>query len=385
MEVFIEIIVTMAILLCLVYTILIAIYCSGWVNTKFVFTEIKGEKPFVSIIIPARNEEINIAQLLSSICYQTYPSNCFEVIVVDDFSTDTTNELVLDFINRKNNITLIKNKNTGKKNAISEAIKIAKGELIITTDADCVVHEHWLSYLVSFYRQTNAKMIVAPVYLFNTLSLFQKLQTLECIALTASTAGSLYFNKAIMCNGANLAYTKEIFNEVNGFEGINNTASGDDVLLMYKIKKKYPKGIKFLKDMEAAAFTYSCFNIKQFISQRKRWASKRFSDLNTETKFVSLIVYLFNLFLLIVPCVAFFHNPITFYPFSLFKLGLLLFSVKCVIDFLLLFLSTSFFEERNLLIYFLPEQIIYVFYVVLVGFLGFGKKYEWKGRTINEK
>lgn len=195
----------------------------------------------------------------------------------------------------------------------------------------------------------------------------------------------MYFNKAILCNGANLAYSKKIFEEVNGFEGINETATGDDVLLMYKIKSKYPHGVKFVKNWSTIAFTYAKRTTKEFLNQRKRWASKKFSDLNPETKFVSLTVYFFSLFLLILPVIACLQPSLNFYSFSIIKIWLLLFAMKCAIDFLLLFLATAFFKEKKLLIYFLPEQILYLFYVVLVGFLGLSKKYEWKGRTINEK
>jgi cellulose synthase/poly-beta-1,6-N-acetylglucosamine synthase-like glycosyltransferase len=207
------------------------------------------------------------------------------------------------------------------------------------------------------------------------------MQSLEFMALMASGGASLYFNKAIMCNGANLAYSKDVFNEVNGFQDIYNTASGDDVLLMYKIKKKYPKRILFLKHTEAIVFTKAKSTLKEFINQRIRWASKSYSDLNTETKFISALVYLFNLTLLLSFIMAF-HYTNSYFYLSILKIGLILFGIKCIIDFLLLFLAGTFFNKKRLLIYFLPEQLLYMFYIVAIGLLGFIGNYKWKGRDI---
>ena len=389
MEMLAEVIVIIASILCFFYTVLIAKFCFGWAKTKYTKGNLLNEDVCVSVLIAARNEENNMAKIVKQLSIQSYPKNKFEILIVDDSSTDSTVDIVKRFQQENKSIDLklisLKDNQSGKKEAIKEGIRQAKGELIITTDADCFMNITWIETIAAFYRDTNAKMIVAPVCFYEENSIFEKIQTLEFLALMSSTGGSLFFNKAIMCNGANLAYPKNIFEEVKGFEGISNTVSGDDVLLMYKVKNKYPDGIKFLKNADAIIYTKAKLSVCDFVNQRKRWASKRFPDLNSETKFVSLIVYFFNLFLLILPAVAFFNNTISLYPYSLVNVFAILFTIKSLIDFLLLFLSTSFFKKKKLLIYFLPEQIIYLFYVVLVGFLGLSRKYEWKERTINEK
>ncbi len=384
MEIVIEIIVCIAIFLGLIYTIMIAMFCIGWILSVPHFDG-PDDDVFVSIIIPVRDEEDNMDMLLEDLMIQGYSKSMYEIIIVDDGSTDETVDVINEFNGSEKNIKLIVNNGSGKKDAITTAMKIAKGELIITIDADCSMEERWLQDIVYFYRYTNAKMIVSPVYINSLGSIFNQIQSIEFMSLMVSGGGALYFGNAIMCNGANLAYTKEVFDEVNGFEGIDGTATGDDVLLMYKIKEKYPDGIKFLKSTIATVITDPKPTLKEFFSQRKRWASKPFGLLNTETKFVSLTVYFFSLFLLLLAVVGCLYPDAILFNLSVIKICILLFAAKCGIDFLLLLLATVFFRERKLLFYFFPLQFIYLFYVVFVGFMGLSRKYEWKGRIINEK
>ncbi len=386
MNTVIEIITCIAVLLCLIYTVMIARFGYGWIMSNPPAYDNKDHDIFVTIIVPVRNEADFVEYPLDTLLNQSYAKTHFEIIVVDDHSTDNTIELIQKKCAEHKLLKLIKNNGEGKKSAIESAIIISTAELIITVDADCFVTENWLSEIIYFYKQTQAKMIVAPVYIPDSDgALSTKLQSLEFMALMISGGGALYFKNAIMCNGANLAYTRKVFLEVNGFEGINQTATGDDVLLMYKIKKKYPDGIKFLKSENAIVSTNPAFTFNEFINQRKRWASKKFNDLNTETKLTSLVVYFFSLFLIVLPLAALFNPVATLAGLPVIKIFILLFATKCMIDFLLLLLATSFFKERKLLLYFLPEQIIYIFYVVIIGFMGMNRNYEWKERTINEK
>ncbi len=370
--------------LCFCYFLLIASYCYGWIKTK----EIKMDTDnsvFVSVIISARNEEENIARCLDAILAQKYLSDKFEIIVMDDHSEDSTHFIILKYAEKYPQLKCIQlSENVfGKKQAIEIAIEISKGDLIITTDADCVMGTNWLASIVSFYKKTDAKMIVAPIAFYKENSLFEKMQSLELMALMACGGASLFYNKAIMCNGANLAYQKKAFKAVSGFNDINEKASGDDVLLMYKIKKEYSTGIHFLKNEEAIVYTKAKKLLKEFAQQRKRWASKGFSALNIETKKVSLLIYLFNFYLVFIPvigCVCLLNSP---FHLPFIQICLILIGIKCFIDFLLLFLSASFFKKKRLLLLFFPEQIIYMIYVVLFGLMGSIGKYEWKGRKTN--
>lgn len=384
MEQVILFIIGLSFLACLAYLITITLYCYGWLRTQTPTVNSVFNTTSISVIIAARNEEDNIAQCLTVIVNQSYPTEYLEIIVVDDASEDTTNNRITTLSKKHHNIKLISLKNggtgLGKKNAIKAAIKESKGELIVTTDADCMMGKNWLKTISSFYQQTNAKMIVAPVCFYAEKTFFEKMQSLEFMALVFSGGASLYFDKAIMANGANLAYTKAVFNDVNGFEDIDQQASGDDVLLMYKIEKKHPKKVLFLKHAEAIVYTKAQASLKGFINQRKRWSSKPFNVLNNETKAVSIIVYLYNTLILLTGVLGVFFSKDFIFHLSLIELCLILFTIKCFIDFLLLFLATSFFRKKSLMAYFLGEQVLYIIYVFVIGILGTSGKYEWKGR-----
>lgn len=367
------------------YLFLIGSYCYAWIKTREEVLS-TDTSAFISIIIAARNEEKEISDCLDAVFLQNYPKEKYEVIVIDDHSTDATGEILKAYEEKNPRLKILDLSKTtlfGKKQALDAGIKIATGEMIVTTDADCTMGNNWLKTIACFYKQTNAKMIVAPVTFHQEKTLFEKMQSLEFMALMACGGASLYFNKAIMCNGANLAYTKTAYNEVGGLDDLNTKASGDDVLLMYKIKKKYPGEVRFLKNKDAIVYTKAKRSLREFLSQRKRWASKGFWALNAETRRTALLIYFFSLYLVLVPVIGLFcFRNTAVYPF--FKeFCLILIGIKCFIDFLLLFLSASYFKKKRFLYLFLPEQIIYLFYVVIFGGLGSIGKYDWKGRKTN--
>ena len=175
----------------------------------------------------------------------------------------------------------IENPNSYKKKAIETAIGLAKGSLIVTTDADCIVQPEWLKTIASYYENSGAVFIAAPV-VYNDPSpgdsffkkFFKIFQSLDFMTLQGITGASVYKKFHNMCNGANLAYEKKVFHEVGGFEGIDNIASGDDMLLMHKIQKLYPDKIKYLKSTNVIVQTQPAETVKEFINQRIRWASK---------------------------------------------------------------------------------------------------------------
>jgi cellulose synthase/poly-beta-1,6-N-acetylglucosamine synthase-like glycosyltransferase len=359
------------------YLVMTAVFAYGWAKTKTLQGRSSG-KISVSVIVAARNEEQQIGDCLQALSRQSYRGKV-QFVVADDHSTDTTYAIVKEFCGKDARFVLISPQGTGKKNAVAEAIGHSQGELIVTTDADCTMGSEWLEKIVAFYEHSGAGMIAGPLSFKGETSLFEKLQSLELMALMGSTGGSLYFDKAILCNGANLAYSRSLFEKLNGFVGIDHIASGDDVLLMYKVSRTGEK-IRFLKDEDAIVFTSARKDLHEFMEQRKRWASKGFSLLNTETKLVSLIVYFFSFGILSMGVFSALASikSLIYLPFLQFCL--ILTGIKCVIDFLLLFLAASFFRKKRQLFLFLPGQFIYIIYVVMAGFLGSTGKYEWKGR-----
>lgn len=360
----------------LIYFCIISVYTIGWFLNKNL-----NDKPtklnFLSVIIAYRNEEQNLSILFQSIENQLYDNNFFEVILVNDNSTDKSKLLCSVFAKKMNNVLLLDLENEyGKKNAINKGIQNAKGNLIILTDADCEHNVNWLITLNQFYNQTNAKMIIAPVVYKTTKKLFSfvNLQALEFLSLMGSTAGSAAINKPIMCNGANLAFEKTVFESF--VDPLNvKTASGDDTFLMLNILNKYPNSVKFLKNKNAIVRTFAQQNLKSFYNQRIRWASKTKYYKNFNIYFIGFFVLLLNTIFFVLLVLSFF-NIFYFYFF------LVLIALKLLVDFPLLYIVANYTENKKLLILSPFLQTFYFIYVTLIGFFSFFSKYKWKNRTI---
>lgn len=373
------------------YSILILYYRKSWLDiNNFVQKKnlFKENLPFVSIIIAARNEEKNIGDCIQSIADQSFPANKFEIIVTDDHSTDNTVSVIQSF--KKENIRVIhladflENKilNSYKKKSIETALKFAQGTLIVTTDADCIAPKKWLETLVSFYQEKKPVFVCLPVAFSSFIPaertgkrLLTIFQSLDFMALQGITGASVYKKFHSMCNGANLAYEKNVFFEVNGFEGIDEIASGDDMLLMEKIQKIYPDRVLFLKSPDVIVETKAAATLKEFFNQRIRWASK--ADRYTDKKIMAvlLMVYLLNAWIFILGISSFFSARI----FYLFLISII---IKTVVELIFLYPVAKFFEKQKLLWWFLPAQPFHIVYTLIAGWLGKFGSYKWKGRTV---
>jgi cellulose synthase/poly-beta-1,6-N-acetylglucosamine synthase-like glycosyltransferase len=329
------------------------------------------------VVIPARNEEEKLPALLKALQDQSYPQDFFEVIVVDDYSTDGTARIVK--ASSLPGLRLIQpyadSKASSKKKAIETAVRISKGELIVTTDADCLPLANWLQTINAMYVQRNAAFIAAPVKCSHNQSLVQKFQAVDFLTLQGITAASVALQFHTMCNGANLAYNKQSFLNVNGFAGIDKVATGDDMLLMYKIWKKDPRRVFYLKSRQAIVTTEPMLTWKAFFRQRKRWASKTLVYDDLRIIAVLGFVYLFNCLFLALLAAALF-NPV----YWLYVAGYLL--LKTAIEWPFVSSVAQFYGEQRLMKYFFPLQPLHIFYTVVVGALSQFGKYEWKGRRV---
>lgn len=336
------------------------------------------EMPFVSVIIPARNEAYNIAKCLHSILYQNYPIDKYEIIVVNDHSEDETKKIAQKIAERMGNLRVIDAPNTEnsfKKAAVAAGIAAAKGSVILQTDADCVVPYKWISAMSGFFSE-NTAFVSGPVVLSYENKTFQKLQSLEFMGLNALGGGCIGAKKPNMCNGANLAYKREVFYEVGGFQGVDGVASGDDELLLQKIDalKKYE--IRYAFAESAIVETECKKSLSEFWGQRLRWVSKARYYKNRWINFTQLMSY-FGFVGLFASLVLGFFYPIFFALFGF------LFLWKCRMDWKLMKKATRFFNKPKLLRWFLPLQIVYVPYILLIGIAGnFVKTYHWKGREV---
>ncbi|MGH2564456.1 MAG: glycosyltransferase, partial [Ginsengibacter sp.] len=380
-----------SLLLLLPYVALIIYYRQSWVQLKSYGKSqeaISEKDTFISVIIPARNEEKNIGLCIESIIKQTYPDHLFEMIIVDDHSVDSTAAIANSF--KQKNIRLLKlsdfsgneNLNSYKKKAVETAIRLAKGSLIVTTDADCMVREQWLQTIASYYETTGAAFIAAPVVYTDALPIdaaFLKFltifQSLDFMALQGITGASVYKKVHNMCNGANLVYEKKAFYDVDGFKAIDDIASGDDMLLMQKIQKLYPEKIKYLKSTETIVQTQPAQTIREFLNQRIRWASKadRYPDIKITS--VLFLVYFFNAWIFFIAILSIFY-------LQAFYLFLALFITKIIVELLFLYPVATFFNKQKLLWWFIPCQPFHIFYTLLAGWLGKFGSYTWKDRKV---
>lgn len=380
------------ILLLFIYISLLLFYRSGWKSISPFTTRSTTNQPtvFISVIIPARNEETNLPILLQGLKDQSYPSIYFEVIVVDDHSTDRTPAVVSEF--PMPNLKLVQlgdfvttGINSYKKKAIEVAISQSKGELIVTTDADCTVPETWLQNIAAFYEEKKPSFIVMPVTINCSNNFLEIFQALDFMTLQGITGASVHKKFHSMCNGANLSYTKKAFDEVDGFKGIDNIASGDDMLLMHKIYEHCPSAIKYLKSSGVIVQTQPMYTLKDFLNQRIRWASKADKYGDKRILAVLVLVYLFNVLLFILPVVAIFKNyhlSVSKYQFSLIGFWGLLILFKTLAELFFLYPVAKFFNKQSLLYIFPLFQPFHILYTVIAGWLGKFGSYHWKERKV---
>ncbi len=364
-------------LILLIYVVFIAQLIYGFNKVKtFEKTELKPKTAF-SIIVPFRNEAKNLPKLLNSISNLNYPKELFEIILIDDFSTDTSEKICIQWrmANGLIESTLLENlrlSNSPKKDAISRAVPILKHEWMVTTDADCVVSENWLLTLDNFIQQKNPEMVVGAVVYKTKNNWFHHFQQLDLMSLQGTTIGSFGNGNPFMCNGANFAYTKKFFLELGGFAGINSTASGDDVLLLQKAVASNLDKVHYLKSKEFIVKTKPENDLFQLFMQRVRWASKTTSYKNTYAKSLAVVVLLMNFSLII--------------GFGFLVLGKIriwywssIFLIKYVVDYFLLYKSNAYLNKRRFLLP-LASSLVYPIFSSIVGLYSLFGSFTWKQR-----
>ncbi len=341
----------------------------------------KNSNPlFVSIIIPARNEANNISQCLNSLLAQNYPQDNIEIIVVNDNSKDETSSIVKQYTTIHNQIKLLNLDDdpavlSPKKRAISAGIKLSKNELIFTTDADCIAHPDWLKSMVAYF-EPDVGMVTGMVAFDKQEehTLFHKVQSLEFLSLIIAGFGSIGSDMPIIGNGANLAYRRSAFDEVDGFKGIDTLKSGDDDLLIQKVARLTKWKIKCTAENRSFISTKPATSIREFINQRIRWASKGIHYHNPFFVVYLVSVYLFYLLLMI-------SLPVSILSLKTFPLPFIAFILKMICDFLLLFKGLKLAARQDLLKYFFAAELFQVPYILLVGFAGLWGDFNWKDRS----
>lgn len=327
------------------------------------------ELPTVSIIVAAKNEELNILNCMKSLSELDYPEGKLEIIIVNDHSTDNTQKIIDDFILNDDRFkTLIPQKEIGhlkgKANAIANGILISKNEIILTTDADCIVNKNWAKTIASYYTK-NVAMVHGYTNQFEN-NLFGAMQSKDFLFLLGVAAGTMNMGKPLSCIGNNMSYRRDVYDEVGGYENIPFSVTEDFKLLMtvYSLKKYK---IIYPIDKDALVTSAPCQDYKTLIAQKKRWG---IGGLDSDWIGFSVMAsgFMTNLGILLLPVIFSFNTLLI----SFFKL---------VADYM--FLSVIHYKlNLSLKIkHFLIFEVYYILYVLALPFMVLiNPKVKWKGR-----
>jgi len=365
------------------YALLMLAYRWGWSRLEETNEPAEQPRTTITVIVPARNEAGRIGRCVQALRQQDYPAHLLEIMVIDDHSRDGTADEARkaggEYVQILNLAEALKSRPKGKaykKIAIELAVAQAKGTLIVTTDADARPGESWLRRIAGAYEKKGWKLIAGPVSYYPDPSLLGKFQELDFLSLVGIAAASIRLGFYNLCNGANLAYEKEAFIAVDGFRGIDDQPSGDDLMLMHKIGRRSPGQVGFLKDKAAIVRTHTEPDISGLWQQRLRWASK---STRYEDRRITLIltgVWLFNLTIPVFAALGVLDD-------AWFRISLLMFLVKIVADTVFQEPVLRFFNRSQLLWSFLPLQLAHIIYVVLMGPWSTFAPYRWKGRRVD--
>lgn len=367
------------------YFLFVAALLAGWNRVqKQNFQPDATNDLFVSVVIAVRNEGENINRLLSSLQKQRFPRGQFEVLIIDDDSNDDTVEQIERFMKTSaHNLELLRKNNkhenvqSPKKAALSKGIEAAKGDIILTTDGDTWFGPGWIENTIAPFRNENVNFVSSPVALASGKQLFGRMQSLEFASLIGTGAALIGLRYPLMCNGANLAFRKSAFQAVGGYEGNTNDASGDDVYLMQKIHAASPDSVIFCNNSDAIVSTLPQKTWREFVHQRRRWASKWNRYLLRFSWILPVFLFVHYASFLAAIVIAF------IVPSAALTLSVLLLT-KIVLDTLFLKKVMDFSKLRFNLLTVLISELIYPFYALLIGSMVHVGGYEWKGRSFKQ-
>jgi len=365
----------------LVYVLLIIQLIFGFNKVKSFHVTDLAPKTAFTIVIPFRNEAKNLPKLLESISNLNYPHKMIEIILVDDFSTDNSERICIQWRMKYEHLdtTLLENLHLSyspKQDAIGRAMPIAKHDWIVTTDADCIVNKNWLLTLDNYIQKNNPEMIVGAVMYRAKNNWFHHFQQLDLMSLQGVTIGSFGIEKPFMCNGANFAYTKNIFSKIGGFGGISDKASGDDVFLLQKAVNTNKEKVHYLKNNDVIVKTKPENDLYKLFMQRVRWAGKSTGYKSSYARFLAVVVLLMNTSLV---------YGLLFMVYGCFDWRILLiaFLIKYIVDYIMLYKSNAYLRKGK---FFVPiaSSVIYPFFSSLVGIYSLFGSFKWKGRIFRK-
>lgn len=336
-------------------------------------------KPFVSVIVPFRNETEVILNCLKSLESQNYPEDKYELLFIDDFSDDDSIRKLTSEKQRPSTKILSLpdeyEKLSPKKRSIKYGIQNAVGEIILTTDADCLHQKDWLASMVSAFDESTG-FVSGPVKFSETKNLFGKIQQLEFAGLVLTGAGLIGDGSATICNAANIAYRKDAFNFVDGYEDNQHLSSGDDEFLMQKIAKTGKYKVQFLFSEEAIVETEANRYVRDFAQQRKRWASKGLFYNDKILILKLILIYFFFLSLPVQLLLGLIMHPIFLSSLLVMVLG------KVFLEYLILRKGIPLLYRSIAIHLFIIAEMLHVPYILVSGLAGAFGHFEWKGRKL---
>ena len=325
-----------------------------------------------SIIVSARNEERHISSLLDSLLLLEYPKDHYEIIVVNDRSTDATQKILEEYSRRTDTLRIVTiTGNTtdmpNKKNALRNAIAVSRNEILAFTDADCIVPAGWLRELSKQFTDSVGAVAGYSPYRFERKHIAHSFLKYEEFKNSLTALAAVGLNKAYLCTGRNFAYRKKVYDEVDGFEKIKHSVSGDDDLFLQLVRSATRWEIRYMTSSGSVVETRPPESFSQFIHQRTRHisASKYYVGDSMAAYGISHLFLLFIILLLFI-------DPIIGLIFLLFRMNL---------DAIFIAQGNKLIHEQVRVTEFVVNEIALALYTIIIGPLGYFKKFKWKEST----
>jgi cellulose synthase/poly-beta-1,6-N-acetylglucosamine synthase-like glycosyltransferase len=371
--------------LAIAYVWLIRLSLQAWESLPLASAKLPGTAPKVSVLVPGRNEAKHLPESLAALLQQDYPAESYEVLFIDDHSTDDSLAIAQSMEDPKlrvielnaylNPEATIK---AYKKKALQLGIQLAQHDIILTTDADCQVSPHWVQSMVSGLEKNDWQAVTGPVLGHKEQNALQRFQSLDFAGMMLMTAAGLKSGQFTLGNGASLGFRRSAFEAVGGYRGNEVFASGDDVFLLRKIAEQFPGKLGFLKNARAAVHTEMKPDWHSFTQQRLRWGTKNSQAASGWGATLALgVVFLLSWMIVLTPVIALWVGLPALVLFAV------LLGAKAVSDRLLLGTAAQFFQRRDLLRAFWLMETLHIGYIAVVGLLSLVvREYEWKGRRV---
>ena len=362
------------------YLLVVTFLTIGFIRLpKFMPSPTSDSKPLVSIVIAARNESACIKTLLDSLVNQNYPKNLLEILLVDDHSTDETAVIAASYQPVKVVKLACEDKGFGKKQALKEGVRQSVGQVLLFTDADCIIGPDWVASMVGHLQNSKANLDCGPVVLIGNTGLFSQLQQLEFVSLMATTMGSVSLGYPLMANGANVAITRAAWDAAERKAQGQQQASGDDMFMMLAIQRLFGhNSVAFNANRAALVRTPVKPTLTEFFQQRARWVSKSGQYSQPWVVITGIIIALLN------AMIIGFLGIGVFIP-KLLLCSLVLLGIKSFVDFPIMMLAAYRFRKSRLMINYLLLQFVYPAYVLISFAWGHFNQLSWKGRNIDHK